>query len=142
MNILSNKVLIPAALVMAVATLLFAFGATAQASDANHGTIKCTITTIAPATVGNQVSSTVLAASSNRAYARIQQVRDASGAATSTVSLAFNDGSAATVSTGLQLSTTSPFIEFGLDTDFPYVGAVTGITNTGSTTVQVTACNY
>ena len=121
-------------------------------SGANSGTIACTVQTVTAATVGT-TSSTVLAAHSNRAWARIQQPLNAS----STISLAFATGTSATAGSGLLLSsatTTSPlsFIDFGKNTDFPYTGAVTGIVaNTNgaflvagnaSTTVQVTECRY
>lgn len=103
----------------------------------------CTTSTVAVATIGNQLSGTVLAAHSNRAWARIEQPINA----TNTVNLAFNAGTAATITSGLQLTTattTSPvaYIDFGRNTDFPYTGAVTGITNTGSTTILVTECRY
>lgn len=109
----------------------------------NISSSPCTVSTIAVATVGHQQSSTILAASGRRAWARIQQPINA----TNTISLAFNAGASATLTSGLQLTpatTTSAdnYIDFGLDTDFPYTGAVTGLTNLGSTTVLVTSCNY
>ncbi len=103
---------------------------------------KCDVETVTMKTVGADISSTILSAAGNRAWARIQQVRDVAGVATSTVSLSFDEGAAATVNGGLQISTSTPSIEFGRNADLPYVGAVTGITNAGSTTVRVTECLY
>jgi len=101
---------------------------------------KCETYSSTAATVGADISSTVVAAYSNRAYARIQVVDNA----TSTISLSFDEGEDATLGTGIILyaSTSTPFVEFGLNTDFPYVGEVTGITSVGSTTVQVVECRY
>lgn len=103
----------------------------------------CTISTVTAVTVGNQVSSTLLAAHSNRAWARIQSPQSA----TNTVFMSFNAGAAATLNNGLTIgqlnaTTTTNLIDFGKNTDFPYTGAVTGITNLGSTTVLVTECRY
>lgn len=137
------KIFISALLIGLIVFLLLGNkGVNSLGSGANHSTIKCTTSTVAAAPVGHQVSSTVLAAHSNRAYARIERVVNTLGTATNTPSIAFNDGTAATLTSGLTLSTSTPYIEFGLDTDFPYVGAVTGITETGSTTVRVTECRY
>ena len=91
---------------------------------------------------GDDLSTTIMVASTSRAYARLQQSRDSVGVATSSVFLSFDEGVAATVNSGLELSTTTPFIEFGIDTDFPYTGAVTAIGNSGSTTVLATICNF
>ena len=115
---------------------LHAFGA-----NADPGTRKCTTTTSSLASVGNQNSLTLLAANPNRSYASIQQVRDSAGVATSSVSLNFAGGTAA-VNSGYVLSTTSPQVTFGKNTDFAWQGAVTGITNVGSTTVQITECVF
>jgi hypothetical protein len=98
----------------------------------------CTVTQTV-ATVGHQVSTTVLAANSQRAWATIRQPQNA----TNTVSLGF--GTAASAVTGLQLYTpasTSESYTFGKKTDFPFTGAVNGLTSTGSTTVKVVQCVY
>lgn len=106
---------------------------------------KCDTYSSTSATVGADISSTILTAYSNRAYARIQVVNSAS----STISLSFDEGADAVVGEGITLNqyelggaTTTPYIEFGLNTDFPYVGAITGITNMGSTTLQITECRF
>lgn len=103
---------------------------------------KCSVSSTQVALVGHQLSSTILSANETRAYAKIQQPVNA----TNTVSLSFDEGAAAVLNRGIQLygvySTTSPSIEFGRATDFPYTGAITGITNLGSTTVLITECSY
>ena len=108
------------------------------------GARECTVSTVEAATVGDDVSSTILAEYSNRAWAIIEQPTNA----TNTVSVSFDEGAAATVNGGVQLTpaTTTSSKQatepFGLNTDFAYTGAVTGITSTGSTTVRITECRY
>lgn len=103
---------------------------------------QCSVTTSSRSIVGNQLSSTVLSAAGNRAWAIIE----APIQATSTIALSFDEGAAAVVGNGLALNsnstTTKDHIVFGRATEFPYTGAVTGITNVGSTTVTVTECLY
>jgi hypothetical protein len=101
----------------------------------------CSVTSTYKAVVGNQLTSTVLSAASNRAYARISLVTNDSGVATSSVYLNFDEGTAAT-SNNMRLSTTTPYYEFGRNTDMPYTGAITGLTTTGSTTVNIIECLY
>lgn len=99
----------------------------------------CEIVTTTAVAVGDDVSSTILSATSGRNWARVQQVRDAGGVATSSVFINF--GATATVDNGIELSTSTPYLEFGFETDNPYTGIVTGITNgAASTTVLVTEC--
>lgn len=105
---------------------------------------QCDVTTSSSVVVGDDVSATILSANSLRAWASIEQPINA----TSSVALSFNEGADAVLGQGFELThatTTSPVekIVFGLNTDFPYTGAVTGITNgTASTTVVVTECEY
>ena len=100
----------------------------------------CTVTQTT-VSVGDDISSTMLASAVNRAWATITQVRTSAGVASSSVSLSF--GGTATVGNGYVLSTTTPEATFGLNTDYPFTGAVTGITNgTASGTVLVTQCLY
>lgn len=105
------------------------------------GARACTVTE-SVAAVGDDISSTVLSAYSNRAWASIQLPLLASAAvATNTASLSF--GGTAALNTGYTLATSTlgtPL--FGLNTDFPFVGAVTAITSTGSTTLHVIECRY
>ncbi len=99
----------------------------------------CTTNTVASVAVGDELTTTVLSAYSNRAWARIQ-VADGE---VEPIFLSFDEGAAATVGNGLALTATSTTaIDFGLNTEFPYVGAVTGITGTASTTVLITECRY
>ena len=112
-------------------------------SNANRGTIRCNVSNVAAAVIGDDLSATVLAANSNRAWARVSLVTDSVGVATSTAYLSFDEGAAATINNGVTLATSTPSVDFGLNTDFPYVGEVTGIIKgTASTTVQITECTY
>ena len=103
----------------------------------------CAVTTVSASVVGDDLSSTVLARNSNRAWAQIELPVTSAGIATNTVALSFDEGAVAVLGSGLTLSTTTTLTkEFGLQTPFPYTGAVTGITNTASTTVRVTECSF
>lgn len=102
----------------------------------------CAVSTVTMAGVGHQVSSTILSSSAARAWAQIELVTTTVGVATNTPSISFDEGAAATLASGVKLSTTTPIINFGLNTDFPYTGAVTAITDVGSTTIRVTDCIY
>lgn len=115
----------------------------------------CSVSTSTLKYVGNSTSNgsaIVLEANSLRAYARISLPDNA----TNTVFLSFDEGAGAVSGKGILLNgfsgitnggtTTQQFIEFGRNTDFPYVGAVTGVTlNTvagSTTTLAVTECVY
>lgn len=134
-------------LVTIILITLVIFGAVFLSQKMGYGsastlaTPSCTISTVTAATVGHQVSSTILASNGRRAWAIIEQPLNA------TNTLSINFGAAATVNSGIQLppaTTTneSDKITLGLDTDFPYTGDVMGITNNGSTTVRITQCVY
>ena len=94
------------------------------------------------ATIGDDIASTILAANQKRAWATIQQPTNA----TNTPSLSF--GGTAVLGQDFILddvptsTAERASITFGRNTDFPFVGAVSGITNLGSTTVNVTECTY
>jgi len=126
-----------------IIALLFGggYGAT-QLGGTSFTTKSCAVSTVTAAIVGNEASSAVLSAYSNRAWAKIELVETTSGVATNTPSISFDEGTDATLAGGLKLSTSTPSIVFGLNTDFPYTGAVTGITDVGSTTIRVTECRY
>lgn len=103
----------------------------------------CTSPTSTIITVGGDVSTRVLATTSRRAYIRIQQPANA----TSTVYVALNGDVPAATSTGISLTqstTTSPvpYVEFGLDTNNPYVGSVTVRSSSGSSTITLSGCVY
>lgn len=96
------------------------------------------------ALIGDDISTQILASSSRRAWTRVQINNNA----TNTVFLAVNDVPAA-INTGFVLggnlgasASTTPYIDFGLNTPFPYTGAVKAITNISTTTVIVTQCVY
>ncbi len=119
---------------------------TTEKADAagNLSNQSCVASSTSIVTVGNQLDSLILATSSARAWARIQMPNNAS----STIYLGFKNDAAATAISGLPIaeisgaSTSTPYIDFGLNTDFPYTGAVHGLTAFGSTTVFVTQCLY
>lgn len=126
---------------MAATMYLYAFRA--EAGTSSLTSYPCNNVTSTSTVIGNQVSTQVLATSSRRAWARIQQPINA----TNTVAISFAGGTAAVLGTGVQLSPSTstspvPFVDFGLNADLPYVGAVQAITSTGSTTVLVTQCVY
>ena len=139
MSITQRKLFPAAAIAIAALFLFFAFFPSARSEVDSQ---RCNVSTISGAQVGNQLSRQILATTTNRAFTRIEQVRTSDGTATSTVHVAFNGDLPATSGTGLTLSTTTPYIDFGLNTDFPYQGAVQGLTSTGSTTVRITECVY
>lgn len=126
-----------------VAVIIYSFAFAPLGTGGAGITRKCNVQTVSAVTVGHQLSSTLVSAYSNNAWVRIQVPSNA----TNTYSLSFDSGVAATVGNGLELNglggtTTENKITFGLNTDFPYVGAVTGITDQGSTTLLVTECRY
>lgn len=102
----------------------------------------CNITTAVTKSVGATDSVEVIASSSLRAYLRIEAQLNPNDQATSTTFLGFA-GTEGTSTSGVSLSTTTPVFEAGLNTDFPYMGAVEARTNgSASTSVRVTECNY
>lgn len=128
------------ALVAVCAYLVTQNNVTFSGSPASN---KCEVSSIAVATVGSDVSTQLLATSSNRAWARIQQVVNA----TNTVYISLDEDALATVTSGIHLgdgpSTSSiEYLDLGMNTALPYTGAVRGIAGTGTTTVHVTECKY
>lgn len=126
-------------LVLILAATAFSFFA--QPSEAQIYASSCTISTSTARSVGHQASTEILATSSNRAWAIIQVRTNETNA----VFLNFASGNTAVVNQGMSLGTSTEDmneITFGRNTEFPYVGSVTGITNVSSTTVLVTECNY
>lgn len=77
----------------------------------------------------------VFGTTSGRAFARITTF------GTTTVSLSFLNGQAAVINQGVVLGATTTYIDFGLKTAFPYVGAVSAIAP-ASGGIQVTQCVY
>src|SRR3990167_9752894 len=83
-----------------------------------------------------EASTQILATSSSRAWARIQVGNNA----TNTISLMLNDVTAVN-NQGILLNHTNtggasstPFIDFGLNADMPFLGVVKAITNYGTST--------
>lgn len=89
-------------------------------------------------TIGHQESTEVLSATSGRSYVMLQLVTTNAGVATNTPSVSFS--STATLADGIKLSTTTPTLVLGMDTDHAYQGAVSMITDQGSTTVRKIEC--
>lgn len=98
---------------------------------------KCNLATSTKVQIGRYTAATVLATSTRRSYANIQ-VTDAEPGI---VWLSFGDTAVAT--SGVELANgTIEEKTFGLNTDFPYVGSVTGIVTGATTSVLVTECIY
>ena len=96
----------------------------------------CNVTVTDTVAVGDDISTTMLSATSGRTWARIELEANE----TDNVYLMF--GSTATINDGLLLSsTTVKYIDIGMATDIPYSGIVTGITDgTASSTLLLTEC--
>ena len=96
----------------------------------------CNVTVTDTVVVGDDLSATILSATSGRTWARIQLEANE----TDNVYLMF--GSTATINDGLLLSSsTVDYIDIGMATDIPYSGIVTGITDgTASSTLLLTEC--
>lgn len=129
------------ALCAAVAAILFLYASQAQAGTSSLSSYPCSVVTSTSTVVGSQVSTTVLATSSRRAWARIEQPVNA------TNTIAVSIAGAAVIGQGVQLTpatSTSPvaFFDFGLNTDLPYTGAIQAIANAASTSVAVSQCVY
>lgn len=135
-------VLLVASMMLLGVQLSFNFGA--KDAQASASAQSCLTTTSSVATVGDDESGTLLSANGRRAFAIIQQPTNA----TNTVALSTDEGAAAVLGSGYQLddiaTSTGEASKFivGLATDMPYTGAITGLTNNGSTTVLVTECTY
>lgn len=100
-------------------------------------TSQCDVTS-SVVTIGNQAATTILAAGSYQ-WAAITQPLNA----TNSVSVVL--GSTATLRNGFTLTpatSTSPIPQmfFGYSVDRPYRGAISAISSTGSTTVNVSSC--
>jgi hypothetical protein len=137
---------IPLALILGIAAAIavsFSAHSAIAGGFATSASQQCTTSTVTAVTVGNQVSTRIVATSSRRALVRIEQPANA----TNTVTLSLNSDIAATAGNGLQLTpatTTSPvpLMDFGLNADLNYTGSIQAITNTGSSTLLVTQCNF
>lgn len=131
-------------------TLILYFNNTKTVLGGGYGKTSsaCNTTTSYVAEVGGSTSNgsaVILAAKSGRAWARIQ------GIATSSVVtyLSFDEGANALTGSGMAIAggvtttSTPKFVDFGLNADFSYTGAVTGIVDGAATSsVLVTECQY
>lgn len=131
------------ALIAATIAVLSLYAFQAEAGTSSLTSYPCTVVTSTSSSVGNQVSRQVLASSSRRAWARIEQPVNA----TNTVAISIAGDAAAVIGQGVQLTpatSTNPVVvfDFGLNTDLPYTGAIQAITNTGTTSVTVSQCIY
>ena len=117
--------------------------------DANRNPAKdganCDVTTTTKVNIGDDLSTRVLATSTNRAWARVSVGNNA----TNTVFASFDEDAAAVLNEGFGLNlantngaSSTPSIDFGITTVLPYIGSVTAITNFSTTTVLVTECVY
>lgn len=99
----------------------------------------CNTETTTRVTVGDDIATTVLATTTNRAYARLQL----NNGETNNVYVAFNDAVPST-SLGIPMIASSSLavLEFGLNTDYPTTGAVKIRTNNSTTTLSLITCNY
>lgn len=99
----------------------------------------CSVQNSSSVAIGDDISSTLFSGHSRTAYAEISVV----GSAGQDFYLSFDEGASAVVGEGVHLSaTTTPKVVFGLNTDFPYTGAVTGISSSATTTLSLTVCRY
>lgn len=147
------SIIILGSLTVALATLIIVgmwqtvFGSEVVRDD-NRETIgvTCNISTNAQVSIGASNDVTVLASSTRRAYAVITPDFDNEGVATTSVHVDFSANTASTTKTGYTLGTTTPKLEFGITTDFPYMGPVQVVTGSAgvnaSTSVHVVECTY
>ncbi len=109
----------------------------------------CASTTNAVIAVGKDIPTTLQATTSNRGVLVIQQPRNA----TNTIAISTTIAAANFLTAGLQIGSTTAaastainpiptIVMLGLNTVIPYTGAVSAISETGSTTVLVSTCNY
>lgn len=94
-------------------------------------------------TIASSASTQVLATTSRRAWARIENTNTSNS-----VAVAFDYDKTISTSKGnyLQLPTATanvaPTVDFGLSTDFGYTGSVQASSSVGSVSLLVTQCTY
>lgn len=99
----------------------------------------CTASTTRVA-IGHQEAKEILPDYARRAWAHIS-IQDRLGN-TATNTIAVGLGETPSLTRGYELSTTTTELNFGLNTDLPFTGAVNVLTSTGSTTIDVVECRY
>lgn len=135
---------VTAVVVLALSIALFIFTHAEQllAGDGGTDAQACTMVATTTVVIGNQSSTQIVAAAANNAYVIISQPPNASN----TVAIGFGVTPSLTTSSYLLASSSMSIIPdrlvLGLNTDFPYVGAINAITNISSTSVGVTVCRY
>jgi hypothetical protein len=130
-------------LLVGIISLAASYGGIMFAANATKGTPSCIASTSA-IRVGHQAATTIASANSVRALARLQIAQNA----TNTYYVAWG-GQTATVANGYQLftnrataSSTNIEVDSGLNTDFADTGAISVITSSGTTTINLTECTY
>jgi len=126
-----------------VAGILTSTGDRVSGQTTGPASQSCIITSTV-VSIGDNISTELVASSSRRAWARFEVPQNA----TNTMALGFNDN-AAVAGQGILLNkanangaSTTPSFELGLNTSLPYTGVVEAISNIGSTTALVTQCIY
>lgn len=142
MNIIKHGSLLAIAVLIGTSGALWATGKEEKAGGFMDAS--CTTSSVAAMTVGHQLS-TEIASSSRRAVTRISVPNNA----TNTAWISIDEGAAATINGGIPLNiantngaSSTPWVEIGLNTNIPYTGSITAITNFGSSTLLVSSCNY
>lgn len=136
---MKNIIQIIIALVVGGAAVLLLTGSPKLGGTSSLASYPCTTVTTTSSTIGNQSATTLLTASSRRAWARVSVPANA----TSTFYLSL--GGTASVGNGIVLngvSSTTNYMDVGLNASAPFTGAITGITNIGSTTAVISSCSY
>lgn len=105
------------------------------------GAQSCTMSATTSVMVGNQTALIAVPTSTRAAYVKIQQPMGA------TNTVAFGFGAAPVFASGYRLATSSASVipdsfTYGLNTDFPYTGAVYALTSAGTSSLNVIICNY
>jgi len=128
---MKNKIIISALVVLIVAIVYVIFQGPVQKSSL--GLAVCTVTE-SKVSVGDDIATTILNAGA-RSWALVQQPANA----TNTVSVSF--GGTAVLGSGYTLDTASSSeLVLGFATDLPTSVALSAVTSTGSSTLNVIEC--
>lgn len=138
---------------IAIAGMVAAFGSVVFAAPAirDENNIpavfgsSCASSSSSVVLVGASNSRQIVATSTDgrRANVVIQQATTVdTGIATSSIFVTMQNDAPASLNSGFRISTTSSPFEVGLNTSYPYTGAITAIGTNGSTTLLVSVCTY